>query len=129
MFRVVTGLGMALVAGVAIAGSAAAGDATTTRIEPRGFYGATVTIESGVRVFRPLPRTTRVIINPNKTPLNLSFKETRHVYEGHHHSNAGSHNGNEAAPHHGGSGVAGFPLHGFKHRGKRSRRAAARSGF
>jgi hypothetical protein len=27
----------------------------TTRIEPRPFYGATVSVEEGVRVFRPLP--------------------------------------------------------------------------
>ena len=36
----------------------------TTRIEPRPFYGATVTVESGVRVFRPLPPHDRVIIDP-----------------------------------------------------------------
>ena len=34
----------------------------TTRIEPRPFYGATVTIEAGVRVFRALPPHDRVII-------------------------------------------------------------------
>jgi hypothetical protein len=44
----------------------------TTRIEPRPFYGATVTIEEGVRVFRPLPPHDRVIINPgNATPIHL----------------------------------------------------------
>ncbi|MDX2287332.1 MAG: hypothetical protein NW217_00730 [Hyphomicrobiaceae bacterium] len=53
---------------------------TTTRIEPRPYYGAVVTIEAGVRVFRPLPPTRHVIINPNGTPLNLSLNETR-VYE------------------------------------------------
>ncbi len=94
MYRVVTGLVVALAAGFAIIGGAVAGDATTTRIEPRGFYGATVTIESGVRVFRPLPRTTHVIINPNKTAVNLSFKKTRHVHDGRHHSNTGGRNGN-----------------------------------
>jgi hypothetical protein len=36
----------------------------TTRIEPRPFYGATVTVEAGVRVFRPLPPHDRVIIDP-----------------------------------------------------------------
>ena len=42
----------------------------TTRIEPRPFYGATVTIEAGVRVFRPLPPHDRIIINPdNATPI------------------------------------------------------------
>jgi hypothetical protein len=47
-------------------------ESLTTRIEPRPFYGATVTIEEGVRVFRPLPRHDRVIINPNNaTPVTL----------------------------------------------------------
>ncbi|MEO1720219.1 MAG: hypothetical protein AAFR23_08320 [Pseudomonadota bacterium] len=46
------------------AGSAFAGSAKTTRIEPRPYAGAIVTIESGVRVFRPLPPTKHVIINP-----------------------------------------------------------------
>jgi hypothetical protein len=49
---------------------------STTRIEPRPFYGATVTIEEGVRVFRPLPPERHVIINPNGTPLNLSINDT-----------------------------------------------------
>lgn len=53
----------------------------TTRIEPRPFYGATVTLEEGVRVIRPLPPERHVIINPdNATPLTLGFNET-HVYE------------------------------------------------
>jgi len=56
-------------------------DAQTTRIEPHSFYGAMVTIEGGVRVFRPLPPTTHVIINPDgATPLSLSLNETR-VYQ------------------------------------------------
>jgi hypothetical protein len=47
--------------------------ATTTRIETRPFYGATVTLEEGVRVFRPLPPHGHVIINPgNRTLLNLN---------------------------------------------------------
>lgn len=63
---------------------AAAGAATaqgyTTRIETRPFYGATVTLEEGVRVIRPLPPERHVIINPNNTPLSLNFNDTR-VYE------------------------------------------------
>jgi len=48
----------------------------TTRVEPRPFYGATVTVEHGVRVFRPLPPHDRVIINPgNRTPLYLNIGE------------------------------------------------------
>jgi len=73
------------------AGAVSAQDARTTRIEPRNFYGAMVTIESGVRVFRPLPPTTHVIINPNgATPLSLSLNETR-VYQ-HSYSESRSHN-------------------------------------
>ncbi len=62
---------------VVISGSAMAQGAYTTRIEPRGFYGASVTIEEGVRVFRPLPPERQVIINPNGTPLSLSRDDTR----------------------------------------------------
>jgi hypothetical protein len=44
----------------------------TTRIEPRPVYGAIVTLEKGVRVFRPLPPHDRIIINPgNATPVGI----------------------------------------------------------
>ena len=72
-----------LVAALTFVLSAAAAHAEgyTTRIEPRPFYGATVTLEEGVRVIRPLPPERQVIINPgNATPLSLGFNET-HVYE------------------------------------------------
>jgi hypothetical protein len=60
--------------------SVQATEATTTRIETRPFYGATVTLEAGVRVFRPLPPHSKVIINPNgRTPVNLGFEENRWV--------------------------------------------------
>ncbi len=58
------------------AASAQAADdyAHTTRIEPSNAYGATVTIEEGVRVFRPLPSERHVIINPEgRTPLGLNY--------------------------------------------------------
>lgn len=46
----------------------------TDRIETRPVYGATVTLEAGVRVFRPLPPHDRVIINPGgKTPLYIGI--------------------------------------------------------
>ena len=65
-------LGILTSVGVAAGSAAAFAEASTTRIEPRPFYGATVTIEAGVRVFRPLPPHDRVIINPhNATPLTL----------------------------------------------------------
>ena len=57
-----------------LAGPASAQSAYTTRIEPRAVYGATVTIEEGVRVFRPLPSEEHVIVNPGgKTPLSLGY--------------------------------------------------------
>ena len=64
-----------------LSAAAANAEGFTTRIEPRPFYGATVTLEEGVRVIRPLPPERQVIINPgNATPLSLGFNET-HVYE------------------------------------------------
>lgn len=70
-----------VVGGVVASQPVLAQQAYTTRIEPRPVYGATVTIEEGVRVFRPLPPERHVIINPGSaTPLNLGFNETR-VYE------------------------------------------------
>jgi hypothetical protein len=70
---------VALTAAIAIslsAGAALASEASTTRIEPRPFYGATVTLEAGVRVFRPLPPHKNIIINPDhKTPLNLTIED------------------------------------------------------
>lgn len=69
---------------------AAAQAQSTTRIETRPFYGATVTLEEGVRVFRPLPSHDRVIINPGgATPLNLTFEERRSV--SHTTNSGGSH--------------------------------------
>ncbi len=57
---------------------ALAGEPRTTRVETRPFYGATVTLEEGVRVFRPLPPHERVIINPGgRTPLTINVDEHR----------------------------------------------------
>ncbi|WP_334146377.1 hypothetical protein [Hyphomicrobium sp.] len=56
--------------------SAAAEEPTTTRILPYNIYGATVTVEHGVRVFRPLPADGHVIVNPgNRTPMSLNVFE------------------------------------------------------
>jgi len=66
---------------VSIAAPAAFAEAVTTRIETRPFYGATVTLEEGVRVFRPLPRHDRVIINPaGRTPLSLGINDPGYGY-------------------------------------------------
>ncbi len=48
--------------------------ASTTRIETQRVYGAVVTYESGVRVFRPIPPTQHMIINPDgQAPLLLGI--------------------------------------------------------
>lgn len=57
---------------------ALAQEAHTTRIETRAHAGAMVTVEAGVRVFRPLPPVRHVIINPEgRTPLSLSLNDVR----------------------------------------------------
>lgn len=83
----------------------------TTRIEPRPYIGAIVTIEQGVRVFRPLPPTNRVIINPHgATPLSLGFNETHSYHRSdstvrsyHRHSYDGGYLGGRCIPAVGGS--------------------------
>jgi hypothetical protein len=70
-------LALGLVAVVAGGTSAALAQSSTIRIEPRPVYGATVTIEEGVRVFRPLPPEKYVIVNPNGTPVNIGISEKR----------------------------------------------------
>jgi hypothetical protein len=53
----------------------------TTRIEPRPVYVAIVTLEKGVRVFRPLPPHDRIIINPgNATPVGIDVGTGRRNY-------------------------------------------------
>ncbi|HWB43902.1 MAG TPA: hypothetical protein VG900_00530 [Hyphomicrobiaceae bacterium] len=106
---------LAVLAGIGVCvGSAAASAQSTIRIEPRPFYGATVTLEAGVRVFRPLPPHERVIINPNKTPLYLGFEDRRIVsYSENHNYGTG-----DAAVYGGAPGLfVGSPrFHRFVHR-------------
>lgn len=85
---------LAAAAALSCSVSVARAEAFTTRIEPRPFYGATVTLEEGVRVIRPLPPERQVIINPgNATPLSLGFNETN-VYE---HRTVRNYNYNEGS--------------------------------
>ena len=58
--------------GVLVCPAQAQQDAFTTRVETRPIYGATVTIEHGVRVYRPIPPTNHLIVNPDRAPLMLS---------------------------------------------------------
>lgn len=79
----VLALSVAVLVGAGSSGAFA--QSSTIRIEPRPVYGATVTLEEGVRVFRPLPPDKYVIVNPNGTPVNLGISqmnvtETRRSY-------------------------------------------------
>jgi hypothetical protein len=75
MKTVVTSL--ILAAGLSLlAGAAAQAESGTTRIVHEEPYGAIVTKEAGVLVFRGLPPTRKVIVNPDgKTPLELKQTE------------------------------------------------------
>lgn len=84
---------------------------TTERIETRPFYGATVTLEHGVRVIRPLPPHNRIIINPNNTPLNLSYEDVRATATHNYYNNAEP----TAAPGNGSPPVYGGPFYGSRY--------------
>jgi hypothetical protein len=97
-------LGILTGASVCVASSAALAEPVTTRIETRPFYGATVTLEEGVRVFRPLPRHDRVIINPGgQTPLSLGYYESQN-YSFNQFSDAGSSRGDYGPAYYGSFG-------------------------
>jgi hypothetical protein len=55
----------ALVASFMVAQPVVGEEARTTRIVTQPVYGATVTVEHGVRVYRPVPPTTHMIVNPD----------------------------------------------------------------
>lgn len=85
-------LASAVAAAAAVPASAGnEGGAVTTRIETRPYYGAVVTVENGVRVWRPLPPHDRIIINPDgKAAVNFEIDAKKHA----------SHNGNGAPGNH-----------------------------
>lgn len=63
---------------LAVLGTVAYAESGTTRIVHDEPYGAIVTKEAGVLVFRGLPPTRKVIVNPDgKTPLDLRLTEVR----------------------------------------------------
>jgi len=126
------GIALAVLATVVTTSTAFANDAKTIRIVPRAVYGATVSIEAGVRVFRPMPATSYVIVNPNRTPLSLTLKDvTKRVHKTVNHY---SPRGTETSRYH---TSAGFYVPGKakkrRHRGKRHggyiRRRSGPSGF
>ena len=64
-----------LVPALAWTTAAGAQSSSTIRIEPRNIQGATVSLENGVRVWRPLPATRYVVVNPGgRTPLALGLE-------------------------------------------------------
>jgi hypothetical protein len=71
-------LGLATLLLVLVSAQASAQDgASTTRVERRAVYGATVTEEQGVWVFRPIPPTRHMVIAPSDgPPVNLSLNQT-----------------------------------------------------
>ena len=47
------------------------------RVEPRPYYGAVVTVEHGVRVYRPLPRQEMMVISPDpRTPVTINYTKS-----------------------------------------------------
>lgn len=110
-------------AAISVAASGAqAGNAKTIRIEPRAFYGATISLESGVRVFRPLPSTSHVIINPNKTPVNINVEDvTKRIQSTSHHHYHGA-----PGVVRGGRVVGGYLPYVNRFRGKRRHHAGGR---
>jgi hypothetical protein len=84
-----------------------------------------VTLEEGVRVFRPLPRHDRVIINPNGTPLQLGFYEMN-SYSSNYNNNS-YYPGAGAYPFYGGNYGYALPL-GRRHRFHHHHRPGPRRG-
>ena len=62
MIRVLSASAAALLLTAAVA---EARDGHTTRVVRGDVYGATITVEEGVRVFRPLPSDRHVIVKPD----------------------------------------------------------------
>jgi hypothetical protein len=67
-----------VLAGASLVASASlpAAAQSTTRIETRPLYGATVTVEEGVRVFRPLRSQDRVVDRERKEQVGSGLPDT-----------------------------------------------------
>ncbi len=69
-------------AALALAPAAAIAESSTVRILHDEPYGAIVTKEAGVLVFRGLPPTRKVIVNPDaETPLVLESADVTKTYK------------------------------------------------
>lgn len=72
---------------VAASTAPALAEPSTIRIVPNNVAAATVSLEQGVRVWRPLPPTRQVIVNPSGAPVSLNITDVReHV---HYHGRGG----------------------------------------
>jgi hypothetical protein len=101
--------------------------ASLTRIETGPVYGAaTVTVEHGVQVYRPLPPLRHMIVNPDgRTPLNLTIEDRNIVVRHYYYGVASEDTGGSADRFVGGYSLGwGYP--GVRH-GKRGHRHARRS--
>lgn len=96
------------------------------RVEPRPFYGAVVTMEEGVRVFRPLPADRYIVINPGHgTPLSLGIQDTR-VYERrtiHNYDHGGGRASGGSYAYSGAGYVPGYARHGRGYNKRDGRRS------
>lgn len=77
-FAVSAALALVAVSAVLSVGPALAQQSSTIRLETRNWQGARVSIEQGVRVWRPLPPTRLVVVNPGgRTPVALNVTDIR----------------------------------------------------
>jgi hypothetical protein len=116
LIRSITAL-VAATAGSMVITTVAEAGAVTTRIEPRPYYGAVVTVEQGVRVWRPLPPTDRVIINPgNRASISFNIDATRHQSYGGGGAPVVLYGGGEGGPVYGHGGYGGGYFFGRGHK-------------
>ena len=118
----VLGFAVSVLASTAVAHA----ESATIRIEPRPYHGAVVTLEQGVRVWRPLPPPRYVIINPNQTPLSLGLTDIREQSTSHNYFYGA--NGGAQVNVDGGV-VGGWPVIGRDHHGRRHGHHKHGSGF
>lgn len=89
---------LCLAASLMAASPADAGQSSLIRIEPRPYYGAVVTIEQGVRVWRALPATQHMVINPTGAPVNVNITDIRETVTHRSYGDGHSHSGGVYAP-------------------------------
>lgn len=73
---------LALAAAAAFVMPASVCAQTVTRIETKPVYGATMTVEKGVRVWRGLPSAGHIIVNPGRVPISLNYNYSTVLVDG-----------------------------------------------